>query len=188
MQKLRKLTSIAAAGLAILAASCAAQTPPNVARVLPGAFDSNGDNDVAAINLSSWALASASYTQQRPELAARALAAVDYMAGELDYSPRWAYIPAVTKLQMLQARDEVRQLLGVAPNTSSQAVVTALLTAANALQTGNRTVALQSLSPPIFTKPPEETLALLSALPYLPLSNVATQRVSIEINQLDGPA
>jgi hypothetical protein len=187
MQMKTRLAPAVAACLAILAASCAGETRPNVARVPAGAFDSNGDNDVAAINLSSWALASSARTQQRPDVAARSLAAVDYLAGELDYSPRWNYMSPLTKVQMLQARKEVREILGVAPDAPSQAVVTGLLTAANALQTGNRAAALLSLSPPTFTKPPEQTLALLSSLPYLPIANVATQHASIESTQQDGP-
>jgi hypothetical protein len=172
----------------LLVAGCANPiTPPNVARVAPGAFESSGDNDVAAINLSSWALADPSRTRNRPEDAARAVAAVDYLAGELPYSPRWTAMSVTTKSQMLQARGEIRALLGVAPGASSQAVVSALLTAANALHAGDRAAALQALSAPIFVKAPEQILAELENLPYLPLANVATQHASLETEPDDGP-
>ena len=49
--------------------------------------------------------------------------AMDYIAGELYTSPRWANIPALTQEQLLQGRREVREALGVAPGAPSQAVV-----------------------------------------------------------------
>jgi hypothetical protein len=184
---MRYLTPYAMTTVLALAGCASAMPPVNLAQVAPGAFESNGDNDVAAINLASWALALPSRTQDRPEEGARAAAAVDYLAGELSYSPRWAFMSPITKIQMLQARDEVRAVLGVAPGAPSQLVVSALLTTANALQSGNRTAALMALSAPVFTKGPDQTLAAVTNLPRLPIANVATQHASIELQPTHGP-
>jgi hypothetical protein len=168
-----------ALALGLLLNSCgAAQPAVDVARVSSGAFGSNGDDDVFAINLSSWALATPGRTKADPVDAARALAAVDYLAGELSYNPRWEYMSPITKNQMVQARLEVRQAIGVAPGASSQAVVVALLTYANALQTGDRAAADRALSTNIFTRSPDQITQTLAALPYLPIANVATQHAS----------
>ncbi len=167
-------------GLGILLAGCAMTPPPDHARIYPGAFGSNGDDDVSAINISSWAFSMSSNTRNRPVEAARAVAAVDYLAGELEYSPRWQFMSPITKNQMLQARGEVRAAIGVAPDAPSQVVVTGLLTAAYALAANDRPAALKALSASAFTRGPEQTLATLQALPFLTEANVATQRASAQ--------
>jgi hypothetical protein len=167
--------------LVLLAAGCAAATPPpDTARLVGPAFGSNGDSAIAAINYSSWAFALASRTHGQPAAAAEAVAAVDYLAGELSTDPRWASMSPLTKVQMLQARSEVRNAIGVSPDARSQAVVNGLLSAAAALQAGNRPAALAALASPVFIRGPEQTLAALAALPYLPQANIATQHASLQ--------
>jgi hypothetical protein len=155
-------------------AGCAAITPPpDTAQLPPGAFGLF-DNDVAAANQASWALASPARTRNDPVDAARACAAVDYLAGELSSNPRWVTLSPLTKQEMLQARVDVRQVLGVVPNAPSQFVVNALLQFTAAWQAGNQSAALQALSAPVFTLPPQQTLAILSNLPLIRSANVAS--------------
>ena len=45
------------------------------------------------------------------------------LAGELSSNPRWTMMSPLTKQEMLQARVDVRQVLGIAPNAPSQIVV-----------------------------------------------------------------
>jgi hypothetical protein len=164
---------------ALLAAGCASIAPsPDTARLPPNAYGLFADNDVGAINLAQWAFADAARTRNDPADAARAAAAVDYLAGELSSSPRWVAMSPITKGQMLQAREEVRRALGVAPGAPSQLVVDGLLGAANALAAGDRPAATAALRAPVFTWPPEQTLARLSDMPFLPTANLATQRAA----------
>ena len=44
------------------------------------------------------------------------------------------------------------------------------------LETGNGSAAMQVLTSPVFTQPPERTLQLLSNLPYVQQANLATAR------------
>lgn len=135
------------------------------------------DPDVAATNLAAWAFADPSRTRNDPVDAARATASLDYIAGELNTSPRWANIPAITQIQLLQGRAEMRQAIGVAPGAPSQLVVDGLAGAGNALASGNQVAALAALQNPAFPNP-QATLARLYALPYIRMANVSTLRAA----------
>jgi hypothetical protein len=150
----------------------------DTARVTPPAFGSNGDIDIAAINLSSWAFGRAANTHDHPVDAARALEAVDYLAGALSSSPRWAGMSPLTKLQMLAARREVRDLLGIPIDTPSQAVVDALHRVAEAYASQEPAAIQAALQNPVFGKPPGQLSQLFNDLPFLGTVNIATQNAS----------
>ena len=74
----------------------------------------------------------------------------------------------LTKQEMLQARVDVRRVLGIAPNAPSQVIVNALLQFAWLWQAGDQTAAMQALAAPGFTLPPPQTLRCLANMPYHP--------------------
>jgi hypothetical protein len=162
--------------------ACGLQGPPvDTARAPDGAFGSNGDNDVAALNLSSWAFSSARNLHNRPIEAARSVAAVDYLAGQLSTSPRWDAMSPIVQGEMIQARKQVRDAIGIAPNTPSQFVVTSLVSYANVLAAnGDQALAAQYLANPAFTLGPQMTEAKLQDLPFLRETNIATQRANAD--------
>ena len=154
-----------------LLASCTPTPPPSTARLPPGAFGGNGDNDIWAINTAEWAFASPARTRGNPIDAIRAVLAIEYLAGELSTSPRWDFMSRLTKLEMLEARQEVRATLGIAENAPSQAVANALL----ALSLNPTPAAADVLlKPPVFTLSPAETLTRIENLPYLQMANIAS--------------
>jgi hypothetical protein len=158
----------------LLLGSCALATPkPDTAR-LPFAAFGTLDNDVAAANQASWAFAAPARTRNDPVDAARACAAIDYLAGELSSNPRWLSVSPLTKQQMLQARIDVRRVLGIDPGVPSQIVVNALMIFAAAWQAGDQPVALQALAAPGFTLPPPHLVQVLAELPYVQSANVAS--------------
>ena len=158
---------------AVVLAGCAAVTPPpDTARVPAGAFGGLADPDVSAMNLAQWAWADPGRTHNDPVDGARAVAVVDYLGGELTTSPRWSHMDPITPVQMQQARAAVRQAVGIAPNAPSQAVTQSLLVFAGNYEDGNRPAALAALQAPIYQHPPEQTLAMLGNLPYVPIANV----------------
>ena len=124
------------------------------------------------------AFASARRLRDNPVYAARAAAAVDYLAGQLSSSPRWLSISPLIKQQMLQARTDVRKVLGIAPDASSQTVVNALLPFADARHAGSQSSAIQALAAPVFTMPPTETQQLLSNMPPMSSVNTATMNAA----------
>ena len=175
--------SIRSAGwiaLCLTLGACGAVTPPVDTAVPPtGAFGSNGDNDIAAVNLSSWAFSSARNLRNRPVEAARAVAAVDYLAGQFSTSGRWQALSPIVQMQMLQARMQVRQTIGIAPDARSQLVVDSLVAYANTVAaTGNQADAARYLTNPAFTLGPQATEAKLQELPFLRETNIATQRAN----------
>lgn len=154
---------------------------PDTARLAPGQLGSGFDPDVTAVNLAQWAFADPGRTRDRPVEAARAVASMDYVAGELNTSPRWANISAVTQMQLLQGRVETRRAIGVRPGTPSQAVVDRMTMAADALVHGDEPAALRQLGAPIFDAPAQTVLYRLNNLPYLQMANVSTMRASNEL-------
>ena len=164
--------------VAVLAGCGAITPPPDTARLPPNAFGTYADGDIGAINVSAWAFASPARTRNDPADAARAIAAVDYLAGELSTSPRWDFMSPLTKMQMLQARTEVRAAVGIASSAPSQNVVDQLLYASDAFTAGNAQGAMAALTPPAFTLPPQETVTRLANLPYLLEANVATMHAA----------
>ena len=177
------LRKVLLAAICALPLGCANVQPevPDTARLRPGQLGTGFDPDVTAVNLAQWAFADSSRTYGRPVEAARAAASMDYIAGELNTSPRWSNISALTQQQLLQGRQEVREALGVVPGTSSQVVVDRLTAAANALAAGDEAAALRQLGPPAFNAPGEQVLARLSNMPYLRMANVSTMRAANEL-------
>jgi hypothetical protein len=168
--------------LCLAIAACAVQPPPDTASVPFGAFGTM-DNDVGAMNQATWAFALSARTLNNPVDAARAAAAVDYLAGELSSNPRWVTMSPLTKLQMLQARVDVRRALGIRPDAPSQLMVDALMRFAALWQSGNQPAAMQMLDSPVFTLAPPQTLQVLSNMPYIQSANIATMNAS---GQMDG--
>ena len=177
------LSGLAATALLLGLAACGPVQPfvPDTARLAPGALGCGGDIDVGAVNQAQWAFADSSRTYGRPIEAARAAAAMDYIAGQLSTSPRWQNVSALTKEQLLQGRIEVRTALRVLPGASSQAVVDALAGAGNALAAGQQDQALGLLGAPVFAGPPQQTLAILSNMPYLAEANIGTSHALNEL-------
>lgn len=166
--------------------ACAYAVVPDTARLAPGQLGSNGDPDVAAIQLAQYAFADPSRTYGRPIDAARAAASLEYAAGQFYTSPRWQNISVLTKEQLLQGRKEMRAALGVAPNASSQAVVDQLIAAANAMVAQDRAAAIGLLGGPVFTAPGEAVLARLSNMPYLQMANVSTMKAANQLFEPNG--
>jgi len=142
----------------------------------PGVFGVYEDNDIGALNTASWAFASAANTSGNPAEAARAVVALEYLSGELRENPRWVSMDAAIKLHITQARNQLRQILGIPPEVPPQIVVNTLLALALDLQTGNQPAAMRVLAAPMFTQPPDRTLQVLSHLPYVQEANLATSR------------
>ena len=158
-------------------AACAVRPPPDTASMPFGAFGTM-HNDVGAMNQATWAFASPARTLNDPVDAARAVAAVDYLGGELSSNPRWVAMSPLTKLQMLQARVDVRRELGIRQDAPSQLVVDALMRFATLWQSGNQAAAMQVLASPVFTLPRQQTLQVLGNMPYIQSANFATMNAS----------
>ncbi len=166
--------------VALLSACTVAPPPAEPPALPPGVFGMYQDNDVGALNQSSVALAMPSQTRNNPIDAARAIIAVEYLADELRVNPRWIGMSGTSKLGMVQARTDTRRVLGIAPDAPPRLVVDALLRLTVALREGDQASALRTLTAPVFSLPPSQTLQILTNLPYIQSANQATLQAANE--------
>jgi hypothetical protein len=179
---------IAICVLCAAVSACATLPATGVTPYLPpGVYGIYEDNDLGAINQSAWAFASAQRTRNNPVDAARAVIAVEFLAGELQSNPRWASVSGNVTSEMERAQVDLRQVLGIRPDAPPQIVVNSLLDMVGALAVGDEAGALQALGGPAFTRPPVQTLAILSNLPYVPTANYATMAAAGEELPGGGP-
>ncbi|HQT68267.1 MAG: hypothetical protein B7Z78_01920 [Rhodospirillales bacterium 20-60-12] len=168
--------------ISLLLAGCALETPPPSTGYLPASafatIAAGEDSPMAAINDATYVFAHPASIQGQPAQAALAIASLDAMAGQFSTVPRWSNMSSIAKLQMLQARHDVRALLGIRPGTQSQTVVDCFSQLAALLGAGNQQAALNLLASPFFMNPPAQTLATLTNMPYVASANIATQHAS----------
>ena len=177
------MLSRAAILIGFLAFAGCTPRPPVDTAVMPQA---SGLADPAnAIQYSAWAFALSSRTRGDPVSAARAVAALAFAAGAVNTQPAWRTFDPIIANELLGAREDVRRVLGVAPTATSQDVVNSMLMVASALAHHDAAAALTVLTSPIYTLGPEQTLAVLTNMPFIHLANVATNQAE---NALNGSA
>lgn len=172
---MRKTALVLIGALAL--AGCAVTPMPSTATLPPGAFFSNADNSLMAINTAAWAWANPARTHGNLINATLAVMAVEFLGGDLTSNPRWSWMSQRTKLDMQGARAQVRQAVGIAPDAPSQAVVDALIQFS---RSPNEAAAARVMTPPVFTRPPKEIVATLNDLPYIPLAAQASAMASAQ--------
>ena len=166
--------------LAALAGCAPLPPPPDTARLPPGVFGPL-DQDVPATQFAQHAFSDPSHTFGDPAAGAQAVLAMEYIAGQLSTSPRWASIGALTQDELLQGRADMRQAIGIAPGAPSQLVVDSLVAARNALASGDTAQAAKDLDNPAFPAGGAHTVQVLGSLPYIRMANVATQHAAEQL-------
>ena len=167
--------------VAILPVACGPLPPPPDTAVLPPGVFSALDQDVPATEYAQYAFSDPARTYGNPVAGAQAVLAMDYIAGELNTSPRWENIGAITQQQLLQGRAATRQAVGIAPNAPSQLVVDSLVRARNALAAGNTQAAEAALTNPAFPAGGAQAVKALTNLPYIQMANVSTQHAGEDL-------
>jgi hypothetical protein len=170
-----RLLRALATGAAIGLAACAAIAPPPSTAVMPpGALGTNGDIDTRALDVAAFDFGHA--IRNKPADAADAIAALDYLGGELNTNPRWIGMDSLTRAQMLQARGTMRTFVGISQTASSQSVVDTMLALGRAYRASDTAAVQQLLASPIFTMPPAAVQARLDNVPRMPAINNVTTR------------
>jgi hypothetical protein len=160
---------------------------PSTAVMPVGALNTNGDIDIRSLDIAAYGFGHYDEMKGNPAMAASTVAALDYMGGQLNTSPRWVSMPGLFRLQMLQSRNIVRGVLGISPTVPSQDVVDTMLALSAAYSSGNQTEVNQLLRSPIFSVPPEQAAERLADIPYLPVVNNATTHADAYSFQLTMP-
>lgn len=166
--------------LALGLAACAAQPLPPIASLPPGVIAGGGDPLRAGVLSSAYAFNSTNLAG-RPAEAARAAGWVEYLAADSKWGGRWADFSPVARLRLDEARGELRQALGIAPEAPPQAVVNALFVAANTM---DARLPLTNLPPGAFADP-NVVLARLNALPALPKTRAATALLERDLQRIE---
>ncbi len=109
-----------------------------------------------------------------------AMAALDYLAGEVATGARFTGIDHAAVQQLLAGRREERQVLGIARGASSTQVVNDLLAAWRALARHDIVAARAALPPHVFTLRPDRTIRLLANLPPMPLAAGALAAIAAQ--------
>ncbi|MCB8880259.1 hypothetical protein ACELLULO517_08450 [Acidisoma cellulosilytica] len=176
---MKRFAPVASFAVMTLLGGCMYADPlPSTAVLQPAALQTNGDVDVRAINLVAYGFGHYKELQGDPALSAETVAALDYLGGQLNTSPRWQIIPSLFRLQMLDGRNQVRGLLGISPDVPSQAVVDTMVGLEYAYRAGDQAAVDKLLAAPIFSLPPAETAQRLANLPYLPALNNAASHTA----------
>ena len=171
MKNIRQI--LIAATVAGLAACAQVDPAPSTAIMPAGALGSNGDPDVRSLDIAAYSFGQ---VIRNPAQAADAIAALDYMGGELNTSPRWIDMEPLTRAQMLQARETLRSYIGISQAAPSQDVVDTMLALSRAYQAGDPAAVQRLLADPIFTAPPAAVQAHLAYIPLMPAINNVTTR------------
>jgi hypothetical protein len=174
-----------AVAVVVTAAACASDTLPDTATMPDGALNTNGDIDIRSLDIAAYDFAHP--IKGDPAQAADAIAALDYMGGKLNTSPRWVIMPSLYRAQMLESREILRQFVGIRPTAPSQAVVDTMLALAQAYRAQDQTEVQRLLGAPIFTVPPSEVAARLNDIPLMPVVNAATTGADANAFGLSSP-
>jgi hypothetical protein len=113
----------------------------------------------------------------QPAAAARAIADIEFLAAALPADQRWQTAGSA-QIQMIQARNQARQALGIPRTAPSQGVIDGLTRAADALDANDRAAAAQALPRAVFTTGPDDTLRRLAQPPRIPSASAALAAVS----------
>jgi hypothetical protein len=184
MNRLR--LTIAAAGFAGLAACSYVDPAPSTAIMPAGALGTNGDIDVRSLDIAAYSFGQV--IRNNPAEASDAIAALDYMGGKLNTSPRWIGMDSLTRAQMLDARETLRSYVGISQAAPSQAVVDTMLALAQAYRAGDAAAVQRLLTNPIFVLPPAEVQAHLAYIPLMPAINNVTTRADELLPEFSPPS
>ena len=175
---------LAAAGLATACTPAPNYTPQDWVTLPPDAVVGAGDPTRSAILNTAYAYGNPASLAGRPAEAAVAVAQLDYLASEITFGPRWREFDPTVGLLLRQARQEVRDYVGISQNAAPQVVIDTMYAVSRALRVGDTAAAQRILAPPVFPNA-QLTLAHLSAMPLLPTANQATARAQQELDRMD---
>ncbi|WP_165943213.1 hypothetical protein [Roseicella aquatilis] len=122
---------------------------------------------------------------RRPAEAAQAAAQLEYVTAAIPRVRTYAAFSEQTWRELVLARQELRDALGVADDAPGERVATALLAAATALRAGDAARAAAALPAPMFRPGGARSVARLGELGPLPQGAIATALARQELARLD---
>jgi hypothetical protein len=169
-----------AVAIALLLASCASTARVDSAVMPPGLFPA-GDEDQSALREALLTLGASGTLPATVQGRARSFADVEFVSGVFNTSARWIGLDGTAQIQILMARREVRDHLGLPEQAKSQAVVDGLIAVST---TTDQPALMTALANPIFTLGPQATLARLQETPHFLTLPYALANVNHGIGRL----
>lgn len=110
----------------------------------------------------------------RPAETAQAAAQLEYLALSLGIDARYPELAGSVGRELLLARDEVRNALGILASASPESVMRVLLQVSADLRADRRAAAAAAMAPPLFRPGGAESIARLGEIGALPQAANAT--------------
>ncbi len=168
--------------LALALFGCATAGMVDYARLPAGFYPA--DPDDAALQETYRMFGAGGEVPASPQARARGFAALEYVTGALQVSGRWDGIGGLAGAQLMIARRDGRQALGIQPTAKSQAIVDALLAVS---QTSNDAALMAALANPVFSLGAPASLERLRNLPDLTEIGYALRTVAQGLNAQQYP-
>ncbi len=166
----------------LLTAGCASFARVDTATMPPGTFAAV-DVDLAALAEASQILGLNAPPPTSVQMLARGMADVEYVSGAFNTHARWIGMNGLAQADIMIARREMRDAIGISQQTSSQAVVDALL----AVSRADTAPAMRAaFSNPVFSLGAAETQARMQAPPKLFTTPYAIARMNRASNDPEG--
>jgi hypothetical protein len=121
----------------------------------------------------------------RPAAMAQAAAQLEFLASDLPRDPRYGRLAEGVSNDLALARQEVRDVLGIAQAAAPAVVTQALLAAARALRAGDRAAAAAALPAPTFEPGGAGSVARLGEAGPMPQAGIATQYAAQAVARAD---
>ena len=166
------LALLLAAGCGEVAAEMRRPPPP---APMPGLVQESADPLMATVNAAAEAFADrGAGLAGRPAAAAQAIAQLEYIALSLGTDARYPQLAQSVGRELLLARDEVRNALGILAAAPAQSVMRTMLGVADDLRAGRTAAAAAAMRPPLIRPGGAESVARLGELGPLPQTANAT--------------
>jgi hypothetical protein len=174
MVRLRALAllPLLAAGCGTLSAELRRPPPPPPP---PGLVTETADPLMATVEAAAAAFADrGAGLAGRPAAAAQAIAQLEYIALSLGTDQRYPQLAGNVGRELLLARDELRNALGIMPAAPASAVMRVMLAVAADLRAGRGAAAAAAMQPPLIVPGGAEAVARLGELGQLVQASNAT--------------
>ncbi|MBE9606324.1 hypothetical protein IAI18_15780 [Acetobacteraceae bacterium H6797] len=181
---MRSHALVLAAAAAITLVSCGPLPAPQSATLPADLRDSAADPIRGSVYSLAYTFGTPSSVAGNPAAVADTLVKLEYLATALPGDPRSYAVNPVSMSGLNDARAEARSIYGIAPTAAPQEVIQSLHAAASALRAGDAPGARQMLAQGPFSDP-ARSLAMLNALPAMPITAAATRSLANEFTAMD---
>lgn len=169
--------------LALITAGCTGTLRVDDSAMPAGTFPPGADIDTAALYEAGLALGGSLPPPVSPQGWARAFADIEYVSGAYNTHTRWLGIEGSAQAQILIARQEIRDAVGIPAAARSQDVLNALLAVSAAPDVA---AAKTVMANPVFSLGPDQTMERFQHVPAFFTTPAAIAHLNIAKDDRNG--